>query len=169
MTTLSSVGMAGDCKEGVLKQPRWGRCNECGYTIIVRNDTIKLSLMYLKWAVAAMGEQRNTVNWLCYHAAFSSQAPWTYSLVCNVCSSAFVYSTHISNLHCKILMVNLTKHLATRVATNIDNGYYCHWQLVLKRFDMRLSIYQLNPRYQSHMAQMNCFLSKLCTILATSV
>ena len=29
-------------------------------------------------------------------------------------------------IHCKILMVILTKHLVTRVATNIDNGYYCH-------------------------------------------
>ena len=38
----------------------------------------------------------------------------------------FIVPDTTHSLHCKILMVILTKHLVTRVTTNIDNGYYCH-------------------------------------------
>ena len=40
------------------------------------------------------------------------------------CSYYLIILVHLT-IHCKILMVILTKHLVTRVATNIDNGYYC--------------------------------------------
>ena len=57
--------------------------------------------------------------------------------------------------------------LVTRVAANVDNGH-CHWYVVLQHFDMCMTICHV-IRVICLKIQMYCFLSKLCTMLATLV